>query len=251
MIIKTERLTGINNSVQRLILDCIATMLFVCISCMDIYAQSGENDFRVNKNVVTLSGVLSAYGSDPALGAEFSYYRYMLPYVGVAAGFAYQNWGDNVDKPSFEVTDRQGLHYTLDEDGKLKRLHFIVGLSLRTPPLKIGKEEYYIFCQCDPAVVFTIPNEKFAYSRMYQEGNMAMVEWKTAKNHGGKSNFWRVKSSISLGIDEVILSIGYTISNQDPYSGRRNVLLDGHLVSDGMCNHRFTHEFFVSAGYSF
>lgn len=80
---------------------------------------------------------------------------------------------------------------------------------------------------------------------------MAMKEWKTAKNHGGKSSFWRVKSSISLGFDDAILSVGYTISNQDPYSGRRNVLFDWCSVSQGIGNSRFSHELFVSAGYSF
>lgn len=160
--------------------------------------------------------------------------------------------GDNTDKPNFNATDRRGRHFTLEDEGKLERLHCIVGLSLRTPPLKTSKkEEYFLFSQFDPAMVFTIPNEKFSYSRIYQEGNMAMKEWKTAKNHGGKSSFWRVKSSISLGFDDAILSVGYTISNQDPYSGRRNVLFDWCSVSQGIGNSRFSHELFVSAGYSF
>lgn len=237
---------------KRLPLYCIVTIVFVSITYMSSYAQSEKKDFRSNKNVVVLSGVFSTYGSDPAFGWELSYYRFLFPYVGVTGGIAYQNWGDNIDKPSFTATDRRGFLFTLEDKGKLERLHCIVGLSLRTPPLKISKtEEYALFCQCEPAMVFTLPNEKFSYSRLYQEGNMARAEWKTAKNHGGKSSFWRVKSSISLGIDDVIFSIGYTISNQDPYSGRRNVLFDGSKVSNGISNHRFTHEFFVSAGYSF
>lgn len=226
----------------------LLTLLVALPFCMATKAQ----DFRKNKNVVSLSGVLSTYGSDPAFGGELTYYRFLFPYVGVMGGMAYQNWGDNTDKPSFNATDRRGLHFRLEDEGKLERLHCIVGLSLRTPPLKISKEEEsFLFFQFDPAMVFTIPNEKFSYSRIYQEGNMAMKEWKTAKNHGGKSSFWRVKSSISLDIDNAILSVGYTISNQDPYSGRRNVLFDGCSVSHGISNNRFSHEFFVSAGYSF
>lgn len=230
----------------------IITIIFVSLSYMSTYAQPEEKYFRSNKNNVVLSGVFSTYGSDPALGWDLTYYRFLFPYVGVMGGIAYQNWGDNIEKPNFNATDRRGLHFTLEDENKLERLHCIVGLSLRTPPFKIRKkEECFLFFQFDPAMVFTIPNEKFSYSRKYQEGNMAMIEWKTAKNHGGKTSFWRVKSSISLGIDEVILSVGYTISNQDPYSGRRNVLFDGRSVSNGIRNYRFSHELFISAGYSF
>lgn len=86
---------------------------------------------------------------------------------------------------------------------------------------------------------------------MYQENNIPMIEYRTAKNYGGKSAFWRVKSSVSLGIDDGILSIGYTISNQDPLSSRRNVVFDGNSLSDNISHHLFTHEFFVSLAYGF
>ena len=60
---------------------------------MSAYAQPEEKDFRSNKHVMVLSGAFSTYGSDPAFGWELSYYRYLLPYVGVTGGIAYQNWG--------------------------------------------------------------------------------------------------------------------------------------------------------------
>lgn len=237
---------------KRLHLCCIVTIVFVSLTFMSAYAQPEEKDFRSNKHVMVLSGAFSTYGSDPAFGWELSYYRYLLPYVGVTGGIAYQNWGDNIDEPSFTATDRRGFLFTLEDKGKLERLHCIVGLSLRTPSIKISKaEDYSLFLQCDPAMLFTLPNEKFSYSRTYKEDNMALKEWKTAKNHEGKCYFWRVKSSISLGIDNVILSIGYIISNQDPFSGRRNVMFDGRKVSNGISKHHFTHEFYLSAGYSF
>ena len=67
----------------------LLTLLVALPFCMATKAQ----DFRKNKNVVSLSGVLSTYGSDPAFGGELTYYRFLFPYVGVMGGIAYQNWG--------------------------------------------------------------------------------------------------------------------------------------------------------------
>ena len=78
---------------KRLHLCCIVTIVFVSLTFMSAYAQPEEKDFRSNKHVMVLSGAFSTYGSDPAFGWELSYYRYLLPYVGVTGGIAYQNWG--------------------------------------------------------------------------------------------------------------------------------------------------------------
>ena len=95
------------------------------------------------------------------------------------------------------------------------------------------------------------PNEAFSYAHYTEEGGKIKGEFRSVRNKGGDVAFWRVKSALSLGIDQLAFSLGYTISNQDPYSGRRNVCFDGHKISPSRGTYKFLHECSVSLSYSF
>ena len=87
---------------------------------------------------MSLSGSLFVYGSDPALGLEVSYIRYIGKYIGVMTGLAFQNWMDNDYKPNIEVSDSKGQKYTRYDDGKLLRGNWLIGPSFRTPSVGLG-----------------------------------------------------------------------------------------------------------------
>lgn len=96
-----------------------------------------------------------------------------------------------------------------------------------------------------------ITQRGFSYAHYTEEGGKIKGEFRSVRNKGGDVVFWRVKSALSLGIDQLAFSLGYTISNQDPYSGRRNVCFDGHKISPSRGTYKFLHECSVSLSYSF
>lgn len=150
------------------------------------------------------------------------------------------------------MSDGKGQKYTLYDDGKLLRGNWLIGTNFRTPSVSLGREkDYQLFLQCEPALILTLPNEAFSYAHYTEEGGKIKGEFRSVRNKGGDVAFWRVKSALSLGIDQLAFSLGYTISNQDPYSGRRNVCFDGHKISPSRSTYKFLHECSVSLSYSF
>ena len=147
------------------------------MSVIHLFADEREGDFKTNKNVLSLSGSLFAYGSEPALGLEVSYIRYIGKYVGVMTGLAFQNWMDNDYKPNTEVSDGKGQKYTLYDDGKLLRGNWLIGTNFRTPSVSLGREkDYQLFLQCEPALILTLPNEAFSYAHYTEEGGKTKGE---------------------------------------------------------------------------
>lgn len=224
----------------------------LCLSVIHLFASEREGEFRTNKNVLSLSSSLFVYGSEPALGLEVSYTRCFGKYIGVMTGLAFQNWMDNDYKPKLEVSDSKGQKYTRYDDGKLLRGNWLIGPNFRSPSVGLGREkDYQLFLQCEPALILTLPNEAFSYVHYTEEGGKIKGEFRTVRNKGEDVVFWRVKSALSLGIDQLAFSLGYTISNQDPYSSRRNVCFDGHKISPSRGTYKFLHELSVSLSYSF
>lgn len=229
-----------------------AFIFCLCLLAIRIFAGEREEDFKTNKNVLSISGSLFAYGSNPAFGFEVSYIRYFGKYIGVMTGLAFQDWMDDDYKPTMEIIDSQGRKYTRYDDGKLLRGNWLIGPNFRSPSVKLGREkDYLLFLQCEPALILTLPNESFSYVHYTEESNKIKGEFRSVRNKGGDIFFWRVKNTLSLGIDQIAFSLGYTISNQDPYSGRRNVYFDGNKISPSSDTYKFLHEFFVSVSYSF
>ena len=149
------------------------------------------------KNVLSLSGSLFVYGSDPALGLEVSYIRYIGKYIGVMTGLAFQNWMDNDYKPNIEVSDSKGQKYTRYDDGKLLRGNWLIGPSFRTPSVGLGRErDYLLFLQCEPALILTLPNEAFSYAHYTEEGGKIKGELGQFAIREEMFAFWRVKSAL-------------------------------------------------------
>ncbi|MFB9896306.1 hypothetical protein [Hallella seregens] len=217
------------------------------------HAQESDSDFRTRRNTVTISASLFAYGSDPAYGTECSYARFFCPYVGVSGGLSFQHWLDDVT-PSTDASSRSGISYHLkDDDSKLELIQLVVGPVLRTPDISFGRSErLHLFYQCEPGLLVNfLANESFIYARTYEDGRHLLEETQRARNRGGQTTAWRVRSSVMLGTGLGLFAIGYTLSNQDPYTGRRHVFFDDMQLKSDMPSRRFTHEFFVSATYSF
>ena len=168
------------------------------MSVIHLFADEREGDFLKLIKMFCLYPVLYfAYGSEPALGLEVSYIRYIGKYVGVMTGLAFQNWMDNDYKPNTEVSDGKGQKYTLYDDGKLLRGNWLIGTNFRTPSVSLGREkDYQLFLQCEPALILTLPNEAFSYAHYTEEGGRQKGEFRSVRNKGGDVVFGRVKSAL-------------------------------------------------------
>ena len=75
--------------------------------------------------------------------------------------------------------------------------------------MSLGREkDYQLFLQCEPALILTLPNEAFSYAHYTEEGGKIKGEFRSVRNKGGDVAFWRVKSALSLGIDQLAFFLG-------------------------------------------
>ena len=216
-------------------------------------AQKGTEDFRENRNLLECVGALYVYGSDPAYSVGFSYYWYPCYYVGLGSGFFFQQWGEIAGEvlPN-SIRDKQNREFTFDDDNGIIKGGLYVGPSFRTPSFQVGKDsDVRLFFQCNPSLLLSVPNDSYMYSHTFLKDGNLYTHSKKLKNQDGKWCFWQIRTTASLAIDKVVLSLGYGLSNFGPFSGSRNVIWENRNISKPNSNYAVTHELFISAGYSF
>lgn len=169
------------------------------LTASPFYAQQPNNEWKETPNRVTLSGSLLTYGSDPGYDVTISYTRFLNRFLGIAGGISFQSWYMDDYKPQWEVTDRNGKTYQLDNDeSTLKKLIFQVGPVFRLPFLTFGRDkDMTISWECHPAAAFTFPNMTFSYLliKNWTMGNGCKMKdgYATAADNGITGN-WRTLS---------------------------------------------------------
>lgn len=216
-------------------------------------AQEENDDFRNNRNLIECVGALYFYGSDPAYSYGFSYYWYPCYYVGLGSGFFFQQWGEIVGEVlPISFRDKQNREFNFDDDNHITKGGLYIGPSFRTPSFRIGKDrDVRLFFQCNPSLLLSIPNDKYVYSHTFSKDRELYRESIRLKNKDGKCCFWQLRTTASVAIDNVILSLGYGLSNFEPFSGSRNVIWENRNISKPNSNYAVTHELLISAAYSF
>lgn len=235
------------------ILSRLLTLCLLALSAHCSYADDND-DFLSSAHNVSLCGFLSAYGSNPGLGQEAGYTRWLWRYVGVTGGIGFQDWYD-MPEPPLEVRDGRGTVYERHDDAdKMVKLYATAGVALRTPAVTLGsREDKHLFVQCEPALMAVVPvNDRVGYTARMDDGHSVPLEIdRTARGEGGQALSWRMKLSVALSAGRGMLSAGYIASGQDPLSGRRHLTFDGRNVDTYFDFHRLCHHFFVALTYGF
>ena len=219
----------------------------------EVNSKGSQEEWRETIHRVHLNASLLMHG-DPGYALGVSYTRFLSRYLGVTGGLSLLSWYSTDYNPRWEVTDRQGKVYHLDEDDDtFSNLSLYVGPSFRLPIRTFGRDQdYTLSWECTPTVAITFPNQRFSYIHpVTVEGHPGYYETKHARNRGGQWHYWQLKNALSLQCDNIVLSLGYSFSNQKPFSAFSRVLFDGKTVSRTVKSYQTTHEFCLSIGYGF
>lgn len=205
-------------------------------------------------NRITLSGALLVHGSNPGFAVDVSYQRWLCHYLGVAGGVGFQYWYYDDYKPQWEVIDRMGRRFIRDDESEMMpNMCFYVGLVFRLPLLTFGHDkENTLFWECMPAIALTVPSQKFTYRHEVTEnGRWTKTITRSVRNQGGQWVYGLVKNSLNLQCDKLVLSVGYTLSGQHPYSTLKDLRFEGKNIGAAVPSLKLSHQVEIAVAYCF
>lgn len=200
---------------------------------------------RLPKQMATLQVGLNT-SEETSVGYEIDYHWYAFDYAGIGIGFELDD--DYGNRPLIEKSDDDDY----DPD-RIVKFNIHPMLSFRTPTLWMNKRRSWgLLLRCDPGWVLSFPrNDKVYYSQFVgMDGNRIVYHNFTLKNRDGRWTFWRVRTAVSVRIDQGLISLGWSLSNYNIAYCRN------HMYHDGKQYYRHdsydkTFSLFVSASYCF
>lgn len=206
--------------------------------------------------------------SNHAIDAEISYHHMFLPYVGIGGGIGLMGQYDYNKTPFGEIASSNSTRafWGLDKDQrKIVRPYLRPSLILRTPTLiKMGKErDFRLRLEIEPGVQLTVPYTRTRINYVWypqQGGSYPAIgddyddiplQTENYSSRRGTWCFWNLKNSITVSNDHVSFSLGYSISNFDIYSIRRNIVVEGVSFHQFYPKKEYTHCVFAGIGYAF
>ena len=153
---------------------------------------------------------------ETSVGYELDYQWYPLDYVGLGIGLELDD--DNGNRPLIESGDDDDY----DPD-RIVKLNIHPMLSFRTPTLWMNKQHSWgLLLRCDPGLVLSFPR-----NFRFEDGNRVAYERFTLKNRGGRWKFWRVRSAVSVRVNQALISLGWSASNYNIAYCRNNMYYQG------------------------
>ena len=183
---------------------------------------------------------------ETSVAYELDYQWFPLNYAGIGVGLELDD--DYGNRPLIETNDDDNY----DPD-RIVKLNFHPMLSFRTPTLWMNKcHGWGLLLRCDPGMVLSFPrNDEVYYSRFSGvEGNRIIYNSFTLKNKDGRWTFWRVRTAISIRIDQGLISLGWSLSNYNIAYCRNHMYHEGKQYY-GHVSYDKTSSLFLSASYCF
>lgn len=211
-----------------------------------LYSQKEEQ----TKGIVSISTGLNnnqSWEVEPAV--TYYFYRYIGATFGLNVTSQYNQVGY-----SGSVSGNNRIFWTI-EDNEANVAKFLLrpAVSLRTPMIWLNKDhDNGLTIQIEPGLSIALPvNDQLAVNYRDKEHNSTIMDSKRFSNTKGEWLFWNIRGSISLNVDRFVISTGYSISNFDVYSGRRNIIIENMELNRKLPIREFTYSFFISFGYCF
>ena len=203
-----------------------------------------------------------------SVNAEISGHYMFLPYIGIGGGIGITGQYDYNKVPFGEISSNESTRafWGLDkEQRKVVRPYLRPSLLLRTPTLiRFGKErDFELKLQVEPGLQLTIPyaRARINYAWYPAQGgyypdmseDFADIPFQTEGYSSRKGDwcFWNLKNSITVTKDNVYFYLGYSISNFDLYSIRRNIVVEGVSFHKFYPETKYTHCVFAGIGFVF
>jgi hypothetical protein len=191
----------------------------------------------------------SGFNTQSAFEIEMAYSFLLTPYIGVTFGL-------NVMDQSFErmfcnnsKEDRSLLQTILcgscdesdfwlyREDYKRAYANALLArpaVRFRLPLFKESGEDVFFFNIESGLFLSLIPNETF-----------------TVKNKGGRWLYYHLKGYLSINLDRLLVSAGYSFSDFDIFDSRRNIPPDPTVIQGVLRDRRKTGTVFLAVAYRF
>lgn len=206
--------------------------------------------------------------SNLSVDAEISGHYMLLPYIGIGGGIGLMGQYDYNKVPFGEIASANSTRafWGLDKDQRqIARPYLRPYLVLRTPTLiKMGKERNFrLRLEVEPGAQLTIPytRARINYAWYPEQGgyypgvsdDYGDLPFQTEgySSRRGAWCFWNLKNSITVSNDHLTFSLGYSVSNFDIYSLRRNMVVEGVSFHQFYPKKEYTHCVFAGIGYAF
>lgn len=198
---------------------------------------------------VELLGALTNYS---AWEIEPSVTYQPFRYLGVSMGLVFSR---PINGSGFagESQDKQWYWSAGSEDEGSHFFSIRPSIQVSTPSVWLGKDKdcalYFTFM---PGLSIPLPANKSLDVEYYppQPGVWTTGKVDRVRNEGASSVFYQFRGALSLEFDEsVIVSMGYSFSDYDLYSGTRNIVIEGRQLNPKKQN--FMHSFFIGLGFRF
>lgn len=202
------------------------------------------------KGIVSITAGLN---SNQSWEIEPSITYYFCQYIGGTLGLSVMSQYNQVGY-SGPVMSNNRIYWSIDDnEADVAKFLLRPAISLRTPILWLDKDhDTGLTVQIEPGISIALPvNDHVTVNYRDEDHGSGIVGSKSLSNTKGDWFFWNLRGSISLNIDRFILSTGYSISNFDIYSGRRNIVIENMILNQKLPVREYTYSFFISIGYCF
>lgn len=221
----------------------IAFFLFFAVFS---YGQEEE----MPKRTVSISAGLN---NNQSWEVEPSVTYYFCKFLGATLGLNVTNQYNQVGY-SGSVIGNSELYWEI-EDGDANVAKFLIrpAISLRTPVLWLNKDhDTGLTIGIEPGLFVALPsNDEITVNYRDKAHGSIIIGSKRLSNTKGDWLFWNLRGIISLNVDRFIISTGYSISNFDIYSGRRNIIVENMKLNNKLPIREYTYSSFLSLGYYF
>ncbi|RYT49936.1 hypothetical protein EAJ08_05100 [Bacteroides salyersiae] len=202
------------------------------------------------KGIVSIAAGLN---NNESWEVEPSVTYYFSKYIGGTLGLNVTSQYNQVGF-SGTIAGNNRIYWSIEDDeANVAKFLLHPAISLRTPVLWLDKDhETGLTIQIEPGIYIALPvNDQITVNYRDKERSSTIIGSKSISNTKGECIFWNIRGSISLNLDRFVLSTGYTISNFDIYSGRRNIVVENLKLEQKLPVREYTYSFFVSLGYCF
>lgn len=221
----------------------LAVLLSWCAT-VGLYAQDDKPTFTADLYGGIYLNNEQAWQLEPSVSWLFH------KYLGVALGLELTG---QYNQPSRQTTiDGQEAELT-DNERNIRWVIFKPSVILKSPTVwESADHDYRLWFQVEPGLSLACP---FRNSLTYEIKEFAgavsqTVDYRRFSNKDLQWFYWNARVSVNFAIGRFILRGGYSLSNLDYYSGRRNITL-----ANGQKFHvpkrELSQSVFLSIGYSF
>lgn len=221
----------------------LALLMSYCVN-IEMRAQDDKSVFTADLYGGIYINNEQAWQIEPSVSWAFH------KYLGLALGLELTR---QYNQPSRQTVIDGHVADLADNERNIGWMILKPSVVIKSPAIWKSKDnDYRLWAQIEPGISLACP---FRNSLTYKIKDLSgvigqTVDYQTFPNKGLQWFYWNARASVNFSVDRLIFRGGYSISNMDYYSGRRNVLLpDGNKFY--VPKKELSHSVFLSIGYLF